>query len=546
MTNENLVSGLGGPAGYGEIVVPRGDDNNLTVDLSSIFPAGFSIDGNLISAETFLVSTNGLVYAYDYSPLYAYMSFRPYYDDLDTRASGNNVDSGQVYVDLDTVNNVATFTWDQVGRFYQNGDPSFSFQMQLAATGDTEVTVTYRYGDMELDGNNYLHSDIGALFYTNYEYTAQSFETGLEDLANPIDFDTTIGNTGLPGVWEYTLSLLPTTGTDENDVLTGTVNRDTLFGLAGDDEIKGLGGADFVFGGDGDDTISGGAGNDTLNGDDGDDSLFAGDGNDVLNGDEGDDHLLGESGDDTINGGDGDDSLWGGDGNDTIDGGDGFDEMFGNNGQDTMFGGLGNDHIYGGAGRDVMHGNEGNDTMSGGGSADNMKGNQGHDTLFGGGGDDIMDGNRGRDILYGDDGRDTLNGGKGNDALYGDGDHDDLIGGDGADSLFGGDGDDRLYGNNGSDVLDGGNGDDFLSGGPGADTFMFGSGEDVIANFELNLDRVMIDLELVGGVAASVGELWSMATVDGTDTVFDFGNGNTLTFQGTSAPAVLAGLIEFF
>ena len=91
----------------------------------------------------------------------------------------------------------------------------------------------------------------------------------------------------------------------------------------------------------------------------------------------------------------------------------------------------------------------------------------------------------GKDTVTGTGGEDYLNGGNGVDKLYGLGGHDLLVGGNGSDSLFGG---------SGNDALAGGNGDDYLEGGSGADIFVFGKGggEDIVADFELGVDRLLL------------------------------------------------------
>jgi len=67
----------------------------------------------------------------------------------------------------------------------------------------------------------------------------------------------------------------PKQPTNGKDVLTGTLNNDT---------IRGLGGNDILNGGAGNDTLFGGAGNDILSGGEGSDWLFGGTGNDTLSG----------------------------------------------------------------------------------------------------------------------------------------------------------------------------------------------------------------------------------------------------------------------
>lgn len=54
--------------------------------------------------------------------------------------------------------------------------------------------------------------------------------------------------------------------TENDDVLTGTADADTINALGGDDTLDGLEGDDTLFGGEGDDTVIGSAGNDVLYG----------------------------------------------------------------------------------------------------------------------------------------------------------------------------------------------------------------------------------------------------------------------------------------
>ena len=67
-------------------------------------------------------------------------------------------------------------------------------------------------------------------------------------------------------------------GTDDDDVLEGTLIDDVFCGLGGDDVITGGAGDDVVLGGPGDDTITGGPGADRLYGGPGNDTLHARDG----------------------------------------------------------------------------------------------------------------------------------------------------------------------------------------------------------------------------------------------------------------------------
>lgn len=164
-------------------------------------------------------------------------------------------------------------------------------------------------------------------------------------------------------------------GSDDDDVLTGSDNGDQIGGYDGDDIIDAGDGDDDAHGADGDDTLRGGAGNDSVHGDDG---------NDDINGGIGDDSLMGHNDDDVLRGGEGNDSLQGSDGD---------DQLFGDEGDDALQGGLGNDTLDGGVGEDTLFGGWGSDTINGIVDDDHIAGIQDIDTrdyLNGGGGDDVI------------------------------------------------------------------------------------------------------------------------------------------------------------
>ncbi len=113
--------------------------------------------------------------------------------------------------------------------------------------------------------------------------------------------------------------------------------------------------------------------------------------------------------------------------------------------------------------------------------------------------DDVINGQGGNDYLRGRDGKDTLRGGAGKDVLLG-GSNNDLLVGDG-----------------GSDYLDGGKGNDFLAGGAGIDKFVFNTeatfsteaGVDIIEDFNIAVDKVVLDKTTFTGLASVVGNGFS-------------------------------------
>jgi ELWxxDGT repeat protein len=122
---------------------------------------------------------------------------------------------------------------------------------------------------------------------------------------------------------------------------------------------------------------------------------------------------------------------------------------------------------------------------------DLLNGLDGNDTLFGNEDNDTLIGGRGIDSLVGNNGNDSLNGGIGNDSLIGSNGNDILVGELDSDTLVGG---------AGNDFLDGGEGFDLLTGGTGDDIFFLrkDDGKDVITDFQLEIDRLGIDRNLLG------------------------------------------------
>lgn len=91
-------------------------------------------------------------------------------------------------------------------------------------------------------------------------------------------------------------------GTEEDDVIVGSLGNDTITGEGGDDVLMGLTGRDVINGGDGDDVVDGGVGDDAMIGGAGDDVMIATEGDDDVNGGSGSDHYVinGTAGDDVL------------------------------------------------------------------------------------------------------------------------------------------------------------------------------------------------------------------------------------------------------
>lgn len=156
-----------------------------------------------------------------------------------------------------------------------------------------------------------------------------------------------------------------------------------------------------------------------------------------------------------------------------------------------------------------------------------------------GDGNDSVTGNGLANTLYGMRGADTLRGGNENDRLEG---------GVNRDRLFGESGNDFLKGGGGQDELTGGSGNDSLHGGYDPDTFVFAPafGADLIQDFVDNQDTLKLDDAIWGGGKNVSDVVAQYARTVGTDTVFDFGGGNTITVKNITNTAVFLDDITIF
>lgn len=337
-------------------------------------------------------------------------------------------------------------------------------------------------------------------------------------------------------------------GTNFDDVMTGSSNRDSFITERGNDTVDGGAGFDRIrYDRSGVDAVMvdleqetatgtwGGEGfNHTLRNieevrgsRDGNDTILGAAAAESLDGRGGDDELNGRGGADTLIGGGGDDTMIGGGGSDQVvinassgsatftelaDGSiqvqssDGIDlisevENFvfndvelslsdvqalagGGVEGETIIGGDGDDTLDGTAGDDAIAGGAGDDSLSGGLGNDEIAGSAGDDNVDGGAGNDNLGGGQGNDTILGSENNDTIGGGFGNDQIDGGGGNDEMSGGPGNDTVIGGEGNDTIAGSFGSDSVLGNGGDDSLGGGTGRDTVVGGAGDDSIGGGE--------------------------------------------------------------
>lgn len=282
-----MVSGLGGPAGYGEGVFStsskdagNNDDGSIAVDITSVFGAG-GIEFYGTSYSDIYINTNGNISfgsantAWDPdlggtgTPLIA-----PFWADVDLNSGG------EIYWDLDAANDTVTITWDGVGRY--SGSGANSFQLVLTSTGDGGFSAEFIYEDIQWTTS-----------------TGGAAHTGLTDGgANDTFFEGSGNNAALANYENNDFD-----NGDPNGVYTLDMTNGVPF--YGDDTVNGTGGADNIGPGyvdsDGDsvddgigtgphgygDSIEGGGGNDTILGGTGDDTILGQDGNDLIYGDYG-------------------------------------------------------------------------------------------------------------------------------------------------------------------------------------------------------------------------------------------------------------------
>jgi hypothetical protein len=233
-----LVNTLGGPAGFGENVLFRNDDSSSqAIPVESLF--GGALDFYGLPITQIFVNNNGNITftqpigQFSPTPLGASTTFAIIagaWSDLDTRfgnvapsPGGNSTGSNQVFWDLDETNQTFTATWDDVS-FYNNGStPIATFQLQLIGRGGGDFDIVYRYEFLS-------DSRVARAGFANQDDTA-IFELPGSGTSSVGQLDTIAGNTGLPGVWVFSVrqGAFTPTGSPDNY----TTDEDTPLVVAG-------------------------------------------------------------------------------------------------------------------------------------------------------------------------------------------------------------------------------------------------------------------------------------------------------------------------
>ncbi|WP_425074487.1 Hint domain-containing protein [Sagittula sp. S175] len=273
-----MVSGLGGPAGYGENVftttaktVGNNDDGAIAVDVSSVFGDGLNFYGT--TYNSIYINTNGVISfgaaqtAYQpnltgtTTPLLA-----PFWADVNLNRGG------QIYWDLDPANGTVTITWLNVAAYSGNG--SNSFQVVLTDQGGGDFSVEYIYQNITWTNGGSGNAQAGMT-------DGGANDTVLDGSGNSTELQNYETNNFLYGDPNGTFQVNVANGTPAfpDGVVQGTTGGDLIdpdfSDVAGDTvEQTGANGADSILSGAGDDTVMAGRGNDTVAGEDGNDLIY--------------------------------------------------------------------------------------------------------------------------------------------------------------------------------------------------------------------------------------------------------------------------------
>ena len=148
--NNVLMTGLGGPAGFGTLAMTRNDDGSTN---AIQLPFEVNLNGNNYS--TIYINNNGNITFGGAYGAYTPSGFgglpvemiAPYWGDVDTRCSS----CGEVYLSVPT-SDAAVITWNNVG--YYNSNPSLQNTFQLILRDRNDLTgsntdVEFRYGNLQ-------------------------------------------------------------------------------------------------------------------------------------------------------------------------------------------------------------------------------------------------------------------------------------------------------------------------------------------------------------------------------------------------------------
>jgi MYXO-CTERM domain-containing protein len=211
-----LLTGFGGPGGYGSGVLPGNDDGSSSaIDLTAAFPGGLRFFGGPYTQ--FWVNNNGNITfsgpVYNYTPMPFPVAARPmiapYWGDVDTRGGGAPARNG-VYWHLEPGRLIVT--WHNVGYYSINDDRQMDFQMILTnaldcTSGDFDVEFRYNTcgwttGDASGGSGGFGGTPAQAGFDAGNEMDFVEIP-GSRTMAI-LDVCTT-SNVGMPGIWRFSV-----------------------------------------------------------------------------------------------------------------------------------------------------------------------------------------------------------------------------------------------------------------------------------------------------------------------------------------------------
>lgn len=236
----DLVSGLGGPEGWGDHTTASGgclsqndDGSSPEIDIRPYFPSGLNFFGTV--HESLYVNTNGNItfgdrlstYTPDAFPVADRPMIAPFWGDVDIRMADGScnepgattctsctpcyvTDDNQVWWHLEEGR--AVFTWDEVGYYGCNADRRMSFQLILSSVatcgGAGDFDVEFRFNRCEWEtgdasdgsggfGGTPAQSGFDAGDGTNFVEIMGSRMAGISrKLCEE-------SNVGEPGVWRF-------------------------------------------------------------------------------------------------------------------------------------------------------------------------------------------------------------------------------------------------------------------------------------------------------------------------------------------------------
>ncbi|GAW34784.1 bifunctional hemolysin/adenylate cyclase precursor [Roseovarius sp. A-2] len=223
-----LVDGLGGAFGFGENFLDRtGDGSTARIDLSPVFKDGLNFFGTVY--DGLWINNNGSVTfaaprsSFRSEPIPAVSDnpeITPFFSDVSTFLSevaptpgGTSQGSNLVHWDFNLLSDQFIVTWDDVAAF--DGPGGFNaFQLILTDRGGGDFDIQFRYEDVNWA---YVFDDEFSFFpfdtvvnVAEAGFTAGTGEEGSffqlpqsGSITGMLRLDTTPGNTGEIGIWNF-------------------------------------------------------------------------------------------------------------------------------------------------------------------------------------------------------------------------------------------------------------------------------------------------------------------------------------------------------